>query len=158
MSSHRFPLVVLFAAAAITLAACSSPTTSGNGPIATAPFPTIPNAGATAPGQLPGSNPACQQASAPIAGIAQVEAALRSGGTTDASAEESVLSIQQTLVAVVKQVGEQSEIGGAIEQVVHQLGEVGTALNQNKGIDVLNPLLANVDAAVVALSAACATG
>ena len=139
--------------------ACGSPAGSTGGGAAgpTAPFPTIPN-GATQPGQLPGSNPACQQASAPIAGIAQTEAALRSGGATDASAEESVLSIQQTLVAVVQQVGEQSEIGGAIQQVVFQLGEVGTALNQNKGIDVLNPLFANVDAAVVALAAACASG
>jgi hypothetical protein len=158
MSSHRFPFFLLLAAVAILPVACSAPSTSSNGPHSTAPFPTIPNAGGTAPGQLPGSNPACQQASAPIAGIAQVEAALRSGGTTDASAEESVLSIQQTLVAVVQQVGEQSEIGGAIQQVVHQLGELGTALNQNAGIEVLNPLLANVDAAVVALSAACATG
>lgn len=155
MSSHRLPfLLLLVAAVALLVAGCSSPTASG-GPVSTAPFPTIPNGG---PGQLPGSNPACQQASAPIAGIAQVEAALRSDGTTDASAEESVLSIQQTLVAVVQQVGQQSEIGSAIQQVVFQLGEVGTALNQNKGIDVLNPLFANVDAAVVALAAACASG
>jgi hypothetical protein len=156
MSSHRVPFTLLVAAVVFLVAACSSPSGSG-GPVSSAPFPTIPNAGATA-GQLPGSNPACQQASAPIAGIAQIEAAMRAGGTTDASAEESVHSIQQTLVAVVQQVGQQSEIGGAIQQVVNQLGEVGTALNENKGTDVLNPLFANVDAAVVALSAACAAG
>lgn len=156
MISRRARFATALGIAVVLFAACSAPTTSG-GPISTAPFPTIPN-GSTGPGQLPASNPACQQASAPIAGIAQVEAAMRAGGTTDASAEESVHSVQQTLVAVVQQVGQQSEIGGAIQQVVNQLGEVSTALNQNKGIDVLNPLFANVDAAVVALSAACASG
>lgn len=141
---------------ALVVSACSAPgSTASSAPGRTAAFPTLPNG--TVPGYLPGSNPACQQASPAVSGIAQVEAELRSGGATDASAEESVLAIQQNLVAIEQQVGEQSEVGGAMQQVVSQLGEVGTALNQNRGIDVLNPILANVDAAVVALSQACAT-
>ncbi|HLX34755.1 MAG TPA: hypothetical protein VKR30_05865 [Candidatus Limnocylindrales bacterium] len=143
------------ALAAFVVAGCGqSPGSTAGG--STTPFPTIPEN--VNPGQLPGSNPACQQASAPVQGIGQIEAGLRSGSMSDAAAETQVLGIQQFLVQVQQQLGAQSAIGTALQNVVYQLGELGTQLNQNAAIDAINPVLANVDSAVQALGQACAAG
>jgi hypothetical protein len=148
-------LGLVLALLAVSAAACSStatavPTLESGGSGATAG--PIESAGVT----LPGTDPACQQMQEPISELGQVEAALRAGSMSDAAAEGAVLGIQQLLVSVAEQAGPQTQIGLAIQGLVGALGDLGVVLNQNAGIDVVNPQLQKVDTALIGRASACA--
>jgi hypothetical protein len=148
-------LGLLVALLAMSAAACSSTATAVPTPQESG------GSGATggpiAPGvTLPGTDPACQQMQEPISELGQVEAALRAGSMSDAAAESAVLGIQQLLVSVAEQAGQQTQIGLAIQGLVGALGDLGVVLNQDAGIDRVNPQLQKVDTALIGLASACA--
>jgi hypothetical protein len=153
----RLHAAALAVAVGLVLVGCGPSSGSPGGGLGGS-FPagfTIPPLASTNP--LPGSNAACLQMNAPLSGLAKIEADLRSGNITDAVAETQVLGVQQFLVQVEQQVGGQAPLGVAIQGVVDALGDLGTALNQNAGIEVVGPELLKVDSAVAALATACLT-
>ena len=143
-------LVALLSFAAACGGPSSSPAVSGVG---AGPSPgcacaqTIP----------PVSNPSCQAAGAPIATLGRIEGDLRAGNVGDGYAESVVVGIQQALVTDAQQTGSSTPLGQSLQGVVSALGELGVSLNQNRSSAQLEPQLAQVDAAVAALAAACAS-
>jgi hypothetical protein len=151
MRAAGIALSVAALLAVLVLAGCG-----GGGPTAVPtglPGVPIPACGAVC--ASPNAPVACQAIAAPLAALAQAEAAIKAGSVDGAAVEGEISGIQQALEDESQQIGQGSSPGHEMQAVVSALGELGVGLNQNQPPSALAPQLAALDGALANLASAC---